>query len=136
MATSSRETALIKNSLIILLQAIVGKQTTVDLRNENSVEGLLLHVDAFMNLTLEDVRYISANDKVGDKYFDKLFIQGREVRFVHIPDDVDIISSISQQLNLKKDYQMKRAKEMNRIVKSKMKRKEREFRRQEKKGLT
>ncbi|GAB1604915.1 U7 snRNA-associated Sm-like protein LSm10 [Argonauta hians] len=136
MATSGRETAIIKNSLIVLLQAIIGKHTTVDLRNENSVEGLLIHVDAFMNLTLHDVRYTSANEQVEDKYFDKLFVQGREVRFVHIPDDVNIVSTINRQLNLKKDYQMKHAKEMDRIVKSKMKRKEKELRRQEKKGLT
>lgn len=133
MAASTRETALIKNSLITLLQAIVGRRTTVDLRREDSVEGLLVNVDAFMNLTLKEVRLISAVDGRPDCYLEELFVQGREIRYVHIPDDMNIMDSITRQLNWKKDYMMKQKSQMEKLTKKKILKRQKESFKREKK---
>lgn len=135
MAVSGRETALIKNSLITLLQAIVGKRTTVDLRREDSVEGLLVNVDAFMNLTMKQVRLISAVEGRPDRFLDELFVQGREIRYVHIPDDVNIMDAIKRQLNMKNEYLMKQRAELQRLTKEKMAKSQNEsLKREKKKG--
>lgn len=135
MAASTRETALIKNSLITLLQAIVGRRTTVDLRREDSVEGLLINVDAFMNLTLKEVRLISAVDGRPDCYLEELFVQGREIRYVHIPDDMNIMESITRQLNWKKDYMMKQKSQLEKLTKKKILKRQKESYKREKKEI-
>ena len=124
-----------KNSLITLLQAIVGRRTTVDLRREDSVEGLLVNVDAFMNLTLKEVRLISAVEGRPDCFLEELFIQGREIRYVHIPDDMNIMDSIHQQLNYKKDFILKQKSELNKMTQKKIIKRQKESLKREKKEL-
>uniref|UniRef100_A0A3Q2Q438 LSM10, U7 small nuclear RNA associated n=1 Tax=Fundulus heteroclitus TaxID=8078 RepID=A0A3Q2Q438_FUNHE len=85
-----------ENSLVVLLQGLQGEETTVDLRNESTARGRLLNVDAFMNVRLRDVVY---RDRRGrSARLQDLFITGRNVRYVHIPDHVDILKTIQNQL--------------------------------------
>lgn len=93
---SIRERAIAENSLVILLQGLQGQVTTVDLRDESKARGRIVNVDAFMNVRLEEVLY---QDRKGhlSKLAD-LFITGRNIRYVHIPDHMDIVETIKAQL--------------------------------------
>ncbi|KFO12228.1 U7 snRNA-associated Sm-like LSm10, partial [Balearica regulorum gibbericeps] len=77
-----------ENSLVILLQGLHGHVTTVDLRDESTATGRVTNVDAFMNMRLAEVTF---TDRQGTaSHLDELFVTGRNVRYVHIPDEVDI----------------------------------------------
>lgn len=97
MATQSiAERTISENSLVLLLQGLHGQVTTVELRDEGTARGRILNVDAFMNVRLEDVLY---RDRRGDvSQMTDFFITGRNVRYVHIPDHVDIATTIQSQL--------------------------------------
>lgn len=95
---SVKERTISENSLIILLQGLQGLVTTVDLRDESVARGRIDNVDAFMNIRLAQVTY---TDRWGHQVkLDDLFVTGRNVRYVHIPDDVNITSTIEQQLQI------------------------------------
>lgn len=98
MSHSVKERTISENSLIILLQGLQGRETTVDLRDESVAHGRIDNVDAFMNIRLAKVTY---TDRWGHQVqLDDLFVTGRNVRYVHIPDDVNITTTIEQQLQL------------------------------------
>ncbi|KAM9838193.1 U7 snRNA-associated Sm-like protein LSm10 isoform 1-T2 [Aulostomus maculatus] len=93
---SIRERTIAENSMVVLLQGLQGQVTTVDLRNEGTARGRVVNVDAFMNIRLEDVLY---RDRRGQlTKLQDLFITGRNIRYVHIPDHVDIMKTIEGQL--------------------------------------
>ncbi|KAM9496907.1 U7 snRNA-associated Sm-like protein LSm10 [Clarias gariepinus] len=97
MATQSiAERTISENSLVVLLQGLHGQVTTVELRDESSARGRVLNVDAFMNVRLEDVLYRDRRGKVSEMA--DLFVTGRNVRYVHIPDQVNIVETIQSQL--------------------------------------
>ncbi|XP_010871822.1 U7 snRNA-associated Sm-like protein LSm10 [Esox lucius] len=93
---SIRERTIAENSLVILLQGLQGEVTTVDLRDESTARGRVVNVDAFMNVRLEEVMY--RDRRGGLRQLADLFITGRNVRYVHIPDHVDIMKTIEAQL--------------------------------------
>ncbi|XP_065327900.1 U7 snRNA-associated Sm-like protein LSm10 [Pelmatolapia mariae] len=96
VVNSIRERTITENSMVILLQGLQGEVTTVDLRNESTARGLVVNVDAFMNIRLEDVLY---RDRRGQlTQLQDLFITGRNIRYVHIPDHMDIMKTIESQL--------------------------------------
>ncbi|XP_061110835.1 U7 snRNA-associated Sm-like protein LSm10 [Conger conger] len=95
---SIRERTIAENSLVILLQGLRGQVTTVDLRDESTARGRVLNVDAFMNIRLEEVVYRDRRGQIS-KLAD-LFITGRNVRYVHIPDSVNIMDTIQEQLRV------------------------------------
>ncbi|XP_022352611.1 U7 snRNA-associated Sm-like protein LSm10 [Enhydra lutris kenyoni] len=95
---SVKERTISENSLIILLQGLQGQVTTVDLRDESVARGRIDNVDAFMNIRLANVTY---TDRWGHQVeLDDLFVTGRNVRYVHIPDEVNITATIEQQLQV------------------------------------
>ncbi|XP_017340073.1 U7 snRNA-associated Sm-like protein LSm10 [Ictalurus punctatus] len=97
MATQSlAERTISENSLVVLLQGLHGQVTTVELRDESTARGRVLNVDAFMNVRLEDVLYRDRRGNVSEMA--DLFVTGRNVRYVHIPDHVDIVDTIQTQL--------------------------------------
>uniref|UniRef100_A0A4W6CCR8 LSM10, U7 small nuclear RNA associated n=2 Tax=Lates calcarifer TaxID=8187 RepID=A0A4W6CCR8_LATCA len=93
---SIRERTIAENSMVVLLQGLQGEVTTVDLRNESTARGRVVNVDAFMNVRLEDVLYRDWRGQV--TRLQDLFITGRNIRYVHIPDHVDIMKTIQSQL--------------------------------------
>ncbi|MEQ2310223.1 U7 snRNA-associated Sm-like protein LSm10 [Ameca splendens] len=96
IVNSIRERTIAENSMVVLLQGLQGEEVTVDLRNECTARGRVVNVDAFMNVRLEDVRY---QDRRGQStQLQDLFITGRNVRYVHIPDHVNIMKTIQNQL--------------------------------------
>lgn len=94
--SSIRERTIAENSMVVLLQGLQGEVTTVDLKNESTARGRVVNVDAFMNIRLEDVLYRDRRGQVTQ--LQDLFITGRNVRYVHIPDHVDIMKTIQSQL--------------------------------------
>ncbi|KAL7858635.1 hypothetical protein AOLI_G00187370 [Acnodon oligacanthus] len=97
MASQSiRERTIAENSLVVLLQGLQGEVTTVDLRDESTARGRVVNVDAFMNIRLEDVLYRDRRGQVSEMA--DLFITGRNVRYVHIPDHMNIAETIQSQL--------------------------------------
>ncbi|XP_023146851.2 U7 snRNA-associated Sm-like protein LSm10 [Amphiprion ocellaris] len=95
--SSIRERTIAENSMVVLLQGLQGEVTTVDLRNESTARGRVVSVDAFMNIRLADVLY---QDRRGQlTRLQDLFVTGRNVRYVHIPDHVDIMKTIQNQLS-------------------------------------
>lgn len=96
VVNSIRERTIAENSMVVLLQGLQGQVTTVDLRNESTARGRVVNVDAFMNIRLADVLY---RDRRGQlTQLQDLFITGRNVRYVHIPDHMDIMKTIESQL--------------------------------------
>lgn len=94
--SSIRERTVTENSLVVLLQGLQGEVTTVDLRNECTARGRIINVDAFMNIRLEAVLYRDRRGQLAN--LQDLFVTGRNVRYVHIPDHVDIMRTIQTQL--------------------------------------
>ncbi|KAK2920870.1 hypothetical protein Q8A73_000355 [Channa argus] len=93
---SIRERAIAENSMVVLLQGLQGEVTTVDLRNESTARGRVVNVDAYMNIRLEEVLY---RDRQGSlTRLQDLFITGRNVRYVHIPDHIDIMKTMQNHL--------------------------------------
>ncbi|XP_020779480.1 U7 snRNA-associated Sm-like protein LSm10 [Boleophthalmus pectinirostris] len=96
VCNSIRERSIAENSLVVLLQGVQGQVTTVELRDESSARGRVVNVDAFMNIRLCDVQF---RDRRGrETRLQDLFITGRNVRYVHIPDHMDILQTIQDQI--------------------------------------
>lgn len=94
--SSIRERTLAENSLVVLLQGLQGEVTTVDLRNESTARGRIVNVDAFMNVRLEAVLFRDGRGRLA--HMQDLFVTGRNVRYVHVPEHVDIMKTIQMQL--------------------------------------
>ncbi|KAF0290462.1 U7 snRNA-associated Sm-like protein LSm10 [Amphibalanus amphitrite] len=86
------------NTLVCLLQALKGHSTTIELRNESEVCGVIDYVDGFMNVTVRPARFTDAAGTCAR--FDSFFVHGRQIRYVHIPDEVSPLSAIRQQLEV------------------------------------
>ncbi|PSN49172.1 hypothetical protein C0J52_10149 [Blattella germanica] len=77
------------NGLVCLAQGLEGKYTTVDLRNESCVTGKISQVDAQMNVVMSEAVFIDAR---GSEFpFDSFFIHARNIRYIHIPQQVGFI---------------------------------------------
>jgi len=96
LTISTRERFKYENTLVCLLQALSGRKTTVELRNETAVEGKIVHVDGFMNTEMS--RVVVTNRFGKRQSFDRFHIHGKRIRFVHIPSDVDISKAIEAQM--------------------------------------
>ncbi|KAG8039119.1 hypothetical protein G9C98_003426 [Cotesia typhae] len=83
---SKAEKFALYNNLSILLQAVKGYKTTIDLRNESYVYGTVEETDAFMNVTMKNSFFTNSNGETVK--FDTLFVQSRNIRCVHIPANV------------------------------------------------
>lgn len=94
--SSIRERTITENSMVVLLQGLQGEVTTVDLKNESTARGRVVNVDAFMNIRLEDVLYRDRRGRLTQ--LQDLFVTGRNVRYVHVPDHVDMMKTIQSQL--------------------------------------
>lgn len=87
------ERALTSKTLVVLLQALTGRETTVELRNECIVRGTVEKVDCYMNV---DLAKATVSTPFGDfrAELDQLFVKGQQIRYVHVPDDVDMVEAI------------------------------------------
>lgn len=93
---SLRERTIAESSLVLLLQGLRGAVTSVELRDESAARGRVVSVDAFMNIRLREVLHRDRRGRLST--LDDLFVTGRNVRYVHIPDHLDIRATIEAQL--------------------------------------
>lgn len=96
--TSIRERARLTNTLACLLKGLIGYRTIVELRNDTKIYGLVECVDSCMNLTMSDV--IFSKPSGHQMACDVFYVLGKNIRFVHIPDEIDIVETIRRQLQL------------------------------------
>ena len=89
---SAREKAIAAHSLICLLQALIGEITTVELRNECYVQGQIIEVDIYMNVSMQNTSY---TDQRGTRNLEAFYIRGKNIRYVQIPDHVSHIHPAS-----------------------------------------
>ncbi|XP_077019389.1 U7 snRNA-associated Sm-like protein LSm10 [Tamandua tetradactyla] len=93
---SVKEQTISENGLIFVLQGLQGEVTTVDLLDQSVARGRIDNTDAFMNIHLAQVTY--PDDWGHQVEQDDLFVTGRNVHYVHILDDINIIATVEQQL--------------------------------------
>ncbi|ETN58728.1 5'-nucleotidase domain-containing protein 1 [Anopheles darlingi] len=73
------------NELTGLVQRLVNRNVLIDLRNETSVAGTVIHVDGYMNISLENVVYI---DQKGKQFLmDNFMIYPKYLRCIHLPQE-------------------------------------------------
>ena len=80
-----------------MMKELEGHYTTVELRNETEVTGKTENVDGFMNIVLSDVTYSKPNTE--SVHFPLIHIHGRQIRYVHIPDQINMRRAIVNQLD-------------------------------------
>ncbi|ESO94838.1 hypothetical protein LOTGIDRAFT_79495, partial [Lottia gigantea] len=93
---SNREKFAFKNTLICLLKALEGQVAIVELRNETSVKGRITNVDGWMNMTMTGGTFKNKTRKIIK--FTDFFVQGFMIRFVQIPDHIDIRKAIESEV--------------------------------------
>lgn len=96
MAVPPREIQKATNTLVCLLQGLTGHVAKIELRNEASLVGKIMHVDGFMDVDMSNVSYTDIENKT--TRFDDFHIQGKNIRFVQVPDELDMLTVITQQL--------------------------------------
>ncbi|KAJ0181188.1 hypothetical protein K1T71_003273 [Dendrolimus kikuchii] len=92
---TSKERFFYHNTLLCLVNSLQGQKITLDVRNDAYVCGEVDSVDGFMNITFKNAVYC---DSQGNEFaFDNLYIQGRNIRYVHIPDNISMVSAIKNE---------------------------------------
>ncbi|CAH2099910.1 unnamed protein product [Euphydryas editha] len=92
---TSQEKFFYHNTLLCLVKSLQDKNITVDLRNDSYVCGQLVSVDGYMNLSLSKAVYCDTQGN--EYYFDSLFVQARNIRYVHVPEYVSILGNIKNE---------------------------------------
>uniref|UniRef100_A0A2C9JWY6 Sm domain-containing protein n=1 Tax=Biomphalaria glabrata TaxID=6526 RepID=A0A2C9JWY6_BIOGL len=93
------------NTMTCLLKALEGKTITVEIRNDKTVTGHLYFVERDMNLSMTNVVYSDTKGKKSS--FSEFYVRGRQIRFVIIPDEVDIIKAMQWQIDRGEYYKGK-----------------------------
>lgn len=104
---TAREKAITCNTLIGILKACEGKTVQIDLRNELNIYGKVESVEYNMNLSMSNAYltipfslndFKASSDKPKPKFYKQITIRGRNIRFVHIPDDIDMIEALQKEI--------------------------------------
>ncbi|GAM21859.1 hypothetical protein SAMD00019534_050340, partial [Acytostelium subglobosum LB1] len=77
------------NSLLCVLNALSGSQITIQLRNETEIYGTIATIDGHMNIELSDAVLTDIGGTNKDKY-DLILIHSRNIRYIQIPDRIDL----------------------------------------------
>jgi len=93
---SGVERAKSERTLICLLRACQGYKTLVELRNEDTCLGIIENCDGFMNLIIRNA--VMTTLLGNQQTFEEVHILGKNIRYVHIPDELDILASIESEL--------------------------------------
>lgn len=95
--TSAREKFFYTRTLCCLLKALEGVETEIELRNESHVKGTIESVSSAMGVTMRNCELIVAGRI---KQLQRLFVQGRKIRMVVVPDDIDMIDAMQGVINM------------------------------------
>ena len=88
--------------MVCLLKAIEGKKVRVEIRSGFKIEGVLVAAEPSMSLEMVDVTLTPI--KGSPFKYSKFYVKGRHIRYVVIPDEVDILKAMDWQIN-KFEYQ-------------------------------
>uniref|UniRef100_A0A0N5A7M0 Sm domain-containing protein n=1 Tax=Syphacia muris TaxID=451379 RepID=A0A0N5A7M0_9BILA len=90
------ETKQSTKTLVCLLQSMVGKVVTVELRNLVVIRGVLNNCDSFMNVELvkAEVRKLRAPNVKQRVCYEFFHIASRQIRFVHFDNHFDVIGTL------------------------------------------
>lgn len=96
------EKYLICNTLVGILNSCVGKCVQIDLRDETHVYGRVEAVFAEMNVIMSEAQFFkpstASRNEAPTKVFNEVTIRGRNIRFVHVPDEVDMIGALQRHI--------------------------------------
>ncbi|XP_031626528.1 U7 snRNA-associated Sm-like protein LSm10 [Contarinia nasturtii] len=105
------------NSLSCIPLILKDKNTIIDLWNDTTVAGTIHDVDGFMNITMINVVFIDQQGKM--RPLDNFFVLARNVKYIHIPNEVDVTQALEKLFNKKprdmkdkqpqKSFKLKRA---------------------------
>ncbi|TRY73593.1 hypothetical protein TCAL_03343 [Tigriopus californicus] len=98
--SSGQESFLKFNTLSCVAGLCVNHVTTVELRNDSHVTGLVKEVDGFMNVVMDDVEFV--DPRHNRMKFSTFFVQNRLVRYIHIPKEIDIVAALPKVLERRK----------------------------------
>eukprot|EP00457_Paulinella_chromatophora_P010044 gb/GEZN01010131.1/.p2 GENE.gb/GEZN01010131.1/~~gb/GEZN01010131.1/.p2 ORF type:complete len:116 (+),score=15.14 gb/GEZN01010131.1/:116-463(+) len=86
--SSKRERRQEGSTLVVVLRALVGMRLKVELRNETVLIGRIEEVEDDMGMKLSSVKRTVHEGQQDEQ--ETLIVKGTQVRYVHIPDAVDI----------------------------------------------
>ncbi|KAM9994055.1 hypothetical protein ACTFIZ_012014 [Dictyostelium cf. discoideum] len=96
-------------SLLCVFTALRGTQITIQLRSNCEIYGTITNVDAYLNIELSDATLTNRYNNKRDEHVQEILIQSRNIRFIQIPDKIDLNSLLylySKQLSQsKKKYE-------------------------------
>jgi len=78
----------------------VGKQITVELKNDLAISGTLMSVDQYLNIKLENTKVVDEDRYPHMRSVRNCFIRGSVVRYVQLPPeavDVDILHDATRR---------------------------------------
>uniref|UniRef100_A0A915HZL7 Sm domain-containing protein n=1 Tax=Romanomermis culicivorax TaxID=13658 RepID=A0A915HZL7_ROMCU len=129
MPSTCKERIQSSRSLVCLLQNLRGRRTVVELRGEKHIVGVLNDVDASMNLEMVEVQILNCcrhSSNVSTIKFDRFFVASRQICYVHIPSDVDVIKTLEKSLThlfakpKRFDQRKTRREKLNEIIEKKL----------------
>ncbi|GMH45659.1 hypothetical protein BSKO_13616 [Bryopsis sp. KO-2023] len=81
-------------------KTLVGKEVTVELKNDLSIAGKLQSVDQFLNIKLNAIRIVNETRYPHMKSVQNCFIRGSVIRYVHLPPegvDLDLLHDATRR---------------------------------------
>jgi len=81
-------------------KTLVGKEVTVELKNDLAITGILHSVDQYLNIKLTDTRVVNDSKYPHMTSVKNCFIRGSVVRYVVLPGDsvdVDILHDATRR---------------------------------------
>ncbi|XP_037048593.1 U7 snRNA-associated Sm-like protein LSm10 [Bradysia coprophila] len=84
------------NTLTIVPHILRNTNTILDLRNETSVAGTIFDVDGYMNITMTNAVFVDQRNN--QHSFESYFVPARTIRYIHIPESMNIQSAINDFL--------------------------------------
>ncbi|POM68364.1 Hypothetical protein PHPALM_15481 [Phytophthora palmivora] len=84
-------------SLLLLLKSFVGLRVRIDLKNDSVLEGVVQEVVQDMDFTLLDAIETKPNGTT--LTLDEVFVMGKTVLYVHIPDRINISQHLQQYVH-------------------------------------
>jgi len=81
-------------------KTLVGKQITVELKNDLAVSGVLVSVDQYLNIKLKHTQVVEEAIQPHLKSVRNCFIRGSVVRYVQMPSDaidVDVLHDATRR---------------------------------------
>ena len=88
-------------TLGIITQAMVGMSVVLELKSDAEVSGVIFESDMDMNMTLSGhgtlgARFVSQHGIASSH--DELFVNGRMIRYIHIPKEVDVVNTLTNHV--------------------------------------